>query len=135
MEGWSTRASRRCSRHSALTALWRGFRRARCSRRCTTASTTRWSAASNGTAFASAAHAGTAARRSRVHGQGGVMNARGRRMGRLLVVVLIGLLLGALLSELAIRFMPDSAARTFFTTSVAAAFGPLVVDLVAVGFT
>ena len=60
---------------------------------------------------------------------------RGRRMGRLLVVVLIGLLLGALLSELAVRFMPDSAARTFFTTSVAAAFGPLVIDLVAVGLT
>jgi hypothetical protein len=58
-----------------------------------------------------------------------------RRMGRLLLVVLIGLVLGALLSELAIRFMPDSAARTFFTTSVNAAFGPLVVDLVAVGFT
>jgi hypothetical protein len=51
------------------------------------------------------------------------MNATRRRMGRLLVVVLIGLLLGALLSELAIRFMPVSAARTFFTTSVAAAFG------------
>jgi hypothetical protein len=63
------------------------------------------------------------------------MNATRRRMGRLLVVVLIGLLLGALLSELAIRFMPESAARTFFTTSVAAAFGPLVIDLVAVGFT
>jgi hypothetical protein len=60
---------------------------------------------------------------------------RSRRMGRLLVVVLIGLLLGALLSELAVRFMPDSSARTFFTTSVAAAFGPLVIDLVAVGFT
>ncbi|MFL5537891.1 MAG: hypothetical protein ACJ8J0_02820 [Longimicrobiaceae bacterium] len=62
-------------------------------------------------------------------------NATRRRMGRLLVVVLIGLLLGALLSELAIRFMPESSARTFFTTSVAAAFGPLVIDLVAVGFT
>ena len=62
-------------------------------------------------------------------------NATRRRMGRLLVVVLIGLLLGALLSELAIRFMPDSSARTFFTTSVAAAFGPLVIDLVAVGLT
>jgi hypothetical protein len=60
---------------------------------------------------------------------------RSRRMGRLLVVVLIGLLLGALLSELAVRFMPDSSARTFFTTSVAAAFGPLVIDLVAVGLT
>ena len=58
-----------------------------------------------------------------------------RRAGRLLVVVLVGLLLGALLSELAIRFMPESSARAFFTTSVAAAFGPLVIDLVAVGFT
>ena len=63
------------------------------------------------------------------------MNATRRRMGRLLVVVLIGLVLGALLSELAVRFMPDSTARTFFTTSVSAAFGPLVIDLVAVGFT
>lgn len=58
-----------------------------------------------------------------------------RRAGRLLVVVLIGLVLGALLTELAVRFLPDSAAREFFTTSVAAAFGPLVIDLVAVGIT
>lgn len=58
-----------------------------------------------------------------------------RRASRLLLVVLIGLVLGALLSELAVRFMPESAARTFFTTSVAAAFGPLVIDLVAVGVT
>lgn len=58
-----------------------------------------------------------------------------RRAGRLFLVVLIGLVLGALLTELAIRFMPESAAREFFTTSVAAAFGPLVVDLVAVGVT
>lgn len=58
-----------------------------------------------------------------------------RRISRLLLVVLIGLILGALLAELAIRFMPESAARTFFTTSVAAAFGPLVIDLVAVGVT
>ncbi|HLL46558.1 MAG TPA: hypothetical protein VK399_07605, partial [Longimicrobiaceae bacterium] len=56
-----------------------------------------------------------------------------RRAGRLLLVVLVGLVLGALLTELAVRFMPQSAARTFFTTSVAAAFGPLVIDLVAVG--
>ena len=58
-----------------------------------------------------------------------------RRVGRLLLVVLIGLVLGALLTELAVRFMPESAAREFFTTSVAAAFGPLVFDLVAVGLT
>lgn len=58
-----------------------------------------------------------------------------RRAGRVLVAVLAGLLLGALLSELTMRFMPDGSPRTFFTTSVAAAFGPLVIDLVAVGFT
>jgi hypothetical protein len=58
-----------------------------------------------------------------------------RRAGRLLLVILVGLVLGALLSELAIRFMPESAAREFFTTSVAAAFGPLVIDLVAIGVT
>lgn len=58
-----------------------------------------------------------------------------RRAGRLLLVILVGMVLGALLTELAVGFMPQSAARTFFTTSVAAAFGPLVIDLVAVGFT
>ncbi|HEX2203817.1 MAG TPA: hypothetical protein VHG91_10990 [Longimicrobium sp.] len=63
------------------------------------------------------------------------MNATRRRAGRLLMVVLVGLVLGALLSELAMRFMPASTARTFFTTSVSAAFGPLVIDLVAVGLT
>jgi hypothetical protein len=69
-------------------------------------------------------------------GWGGLMNvAVRRRVGRLLLVVLIGLVLGALITELAVRFMPESAAREFFTTSVAAAFGPLVMDLVAVGLT
>jgi hypothetical protein len=58
-----------------------------------------------------------------------------RRAGRLLLVVLMGLILGALLSELVVRFTPDSTARTFFTTSVSAALGPLVVDLVAFGIT
>jgi hypothetical protein len=58
-----------------------------------------------------------------------------RRVGRLLLVILVGLVLGALMTELAVRFMPESAAREFFTTSVAAAFGPLVIDLVAVGLT
>jgi hypothetical protein len=58
-----------------------------------------------------------------------------RRLGRLLLALLVGLILGALLTELAVRFMPDSATREFFTTSVAAALGPLVIDLIAVGLT
>jgi hypothetical protein len=63
------------------------------------------------------------------------MNVSSRRVSRLLLVLVIGLVLGALLTELSVRFLPDSAAREFFTTSVAAAFGPLVIDLVAVGLT
>jgi len=51
------------------------------------------------------------------------------------MAMLVGLVLGALLTELTVRFLPESAAREFFTTSVAAAFGPLVIDLVAVGLT
>ncbi len=58
-----------------------------------------------------------------------------RRVGRVLLVIVVGLVLGALLTELAVRFMPESAAREFFTTAVAAAFGPLVIDLVALGIT
>lgn len=58
-----------------------------------------------------------------------------RKVGRLLLMVLVGLVLGSLLTELTVRFLPESAAREFFTTSVAAAFGPLVIDLVAVGLT
>lgn len=58
-----------------------------------------------------------------------------RRVGRLSMAMLVGLVLGALLTELTVRFLPESAAREFFTTSVAAAFGPLVIDLVAVGLT
>jgi len=64
------------------------------------------------------------------------MNAASRqRAGRLVLLVLIGLVVGALLTELFVRFMPESAARDFFTTSVAAALGPLVIDLVAIGLT
>lgn len=58
-----------------------------------------------------------------------------RRVGRLSMAMLVGLVLGALLTELTVRFLPESAAREFFTTSVAAAFGPLVIDLVAIGLT
>ena len=63
----------------------------------------------------------------------GVANRRGAL--RLTLVVVLGLMLGTLLTELAVRFMPESAAREFFTTSISAAFGPLVVDLVALGIT
>jgi hypothetical protein len=47
---------------------------------------------------------------------------------------IIGLFLGALFSQLAIRYLPDSAGREFLTTTVSASVGPLGVDLVAFSF-
>jgi hypothetical protein len=124
---WSARRARR--------RRWRGCRRARRSRRCGRASPTRWSGAVDGTAFASVGAGSEWCNRSRGSGRGEMNVVTRRRAGRLLLVVLMGMILGALLSELVVRFTPDSTARTFFTTSVSAAFGPLVVDLVAFGIT
>ena len=54
---------------------------------------------------------------------------------RILWTLVIGLFLGGLLTKLTELFLPDSAARDFLTTSVAASAGPFSIDLVAVGFT
>ena len=47
----------------------------------------------------------------------------------------MGLFLGGLFTHLSEMFLPESAARTFLTTSVAASLGPFSIDLVAVAFT
>ncbi|TVR66704.1 MAG: DUF4321 domain-containing protein [Gemmatimonadales bacterium] len=66
----------------------------------------------------------------------GLLDSHERRSGRRSVwVLVIGLFLGGLLTLLSERFLPDSAARDFLTTSVAASLGPLHVDLVAVALT
>ncbi len=52
-----------------------------------------------------------------------------------MAVIVVGFLLGALLTGLATLFLPESAAREFFTTSVSASLGPLSVDLWAVALT
>ena len=49
--------------------------------------------------------------------------------------LVLGLFLGGLLTKLSELFLPESAARDFLTTSVAASIGPFSIDLVAVGFT
>ncbi len=48
---------------------------------------------------------------------------------------MLGLFLGGLFTKLSETFLPDSAARDFLTTSVAASLGPFSVDLVAVALT
>lgn len=50
-------------------------------------------------------------------------------------MVAAGLVLGALLTELAALALPASAARQFFITTVAASLGPLTVDLQVVALT
>ncbi len=49
--------------------------------------------------------------------------------------LVLGLFLGGLFTKLSEIFLPDSAARDFLTTSVAAALGPFEIDLVAVALT
>jgi hypothetical protein len=49
--------------------------------------------------------------------------------------LVLGLFLGGLFTKLSEMFLPDSAARDFLTTSVAASVGPFSIDLVAVAFT
>jgi hypothetical protein len=46
----------------------------------------------------------------------------------------LGLFLGGLFTKLSEVFLPESAARDFLTTSVAATVGPFSIDLVAVFF-
>lgn len=54
---------------------------------------------------------------------------------RLVWTLVIGLFLGGLFTKLSELFLPESAARDFLVTSVAASLGPLSIDLVAVAIT
>ena len=61
-----------------------------------------------------------------------VFDTRHRGIVRLAWTLVLGLFLGGLLTKLAEIFLPDSAARDFLTTTVAADIGPFSIDLVAV---
>jgi hypothetical protein len=63
-----------------------------------------------------------------------MIGPRRRSLVRMIWVVVVGLFVGALFSKLAIVFLPESAARSFLTTSAQASFGPLGIDLIAVAF-
>lgn len=54
---------------------------------------------------------------------------------RTVAIVVSGFVLGALLTGLAAWFLPESAARAFFTTAVSASFGPLSLNLSVVAVT
>jgi len=63
-----------------------------------------------------------------------MMGPRREAVPRMVWAVIVGLFVGALLTKIAVVFMPDSAAREFLTTAVSASLGPLSIDLIAVGF-
>ena len=65
----------------------------------------------------------------------GLADTQRRGARRLTWTLVLGLFLGGLFTELSEQFLPDSAARDFLTTSVAASLGPFSIDLVAVAFT
>lgn len=64
-----------------------------------------------------------------------LVDVQRRNVIRIIWTVVLGLFLGGLFTLLSEVFLPDSAARDFLTTSVAASVGPVSVDLVAVAFT
>ena len=64
-----------------------------------------------------------------------LIDTRRRSFSRMIWVLVLGWLLGGLFTKLSEMFLPESAARTFLTTAVAASVGPVSVDLVAVSLT
>ena len=63
-----------------------------------------------------------------------LIDTQRRNLRRFSFTLVLGLLLGGLLTKLSALFLPESAARDFLTTSVAASVGPFSIDLVAVSF-
>ncbi len=63
------------------------------------------------------------------------MAAGPRRPAFYLGVLTAGFVAGGLLSALLERFLPESAARSFFTYAVTPTLGPVSVDLLVVSFT
>ncbi len=64
-----------------------------------------------------------------------LVDTRRRSATRLIWTLVLGFFLGGILTTLSEQFLPDSAARTFLTTSVSASVGPFSMDLVALQFT
>ncbi len=64
-----------------------------------------------------------------------LVDTRRRSVQRLIWTLILGLFLGGLFTTLSVTFLPESAARDFLVTSVAASIGPFSIDLVAVSLT
>lgn len=54
---------------------------------------------------------------------------------RVVTILVLGFLLGAILTKLSLWFLPEGPFREFFTTTVSASVGPLSMDLLVIAFT
>ncbi len=68
-------------------------------------------------------------------GEGLLIRPSGRSAWRILGIIALGFVLGALLTTLSVLFLPEGPFREFFTTSVSASVGPLSIDLLVVALT
>ncbi len=57
------------------------------------------------------------------------------RTGRNLLILIAGFVVGGVLSGLLQRFLPESAAKSFFTTAWTPTLGPFSMDLLVINFT
>ena len=64
-----------------------------------------------------------------------LVGARARHTKQLVWTLVIGFVLGGLMSKLSVLFLPDSAPRDFLTTSVVASIAPFSIDIVGVALT
>ena len=58
-----------------------------------------------------------------------------KRPGFYVGVLVTGFVIGGFFTALMSRFLPESAAKAFFTYSVVPSFGPVSVDLLVISFT
>lgn len=68
-------------------------------------------------------------------GDGLLIRPTDRSPWRIVTILTIGVLLGALLTKLSVWFLPEGPFREFFTTTISASVGPLSVDLMVIAFT
>jgi uncharacterized protein DUF4321 len=57
------------------------------------------------------------------------------RTGRNLLILIAGFVVGGVLSGLLQRFLPDSAAKSFFTAAWTPTIGPFSMDILVISFT
>ncbi len=58
-----------------------------------------------------------------------------RSAKRIATILVLGFVLGAILTKLSLWFLPEGPFREFFTTTISASVGPLSADLLVIAFT